>query len=145
MRRRRCPQELGGLPSFESPTSLWALKSQLWNPWDLSLREWLLSYVILRAILFIAVEGMVGFFGQFLPKLPTRTGPKPPYQHQLGFRDYAYLVINSFIEFVFVNYLLRLLWYSSQARRAPALERTCALAHTPSRHRHAALSATPER
>ena len=87
----------------------------------------------------------MGFFGQFLPKLPTRTGPKPPYQHQLGFRDYAYLVINSFIEFVFVNYLLRLLWYSSQARRAPALERTCALAHTPSRHRHAALSATPER
>jgi len=60
---------------------------------------------------------MVGFFGQFLPKLPTRTGPKPPYQHQLGFRDYAYLVINSFIEFVFVNYLLRLLWYSSQVKR----------------------------
>ena len=50
-----------------------------------------------------------------LPKLPTRTGPKPPYVHPLGRLDVLYLLINSFIEFVFVNQILWLLWHSPLA------------------------------
>jgi len=88
----------------------------LLNPWDLSPREWFAGYVCVRAVLLLAVEGLVFLSARVLPKLPTRTGPKPPYVHPLGRLDVLYLLINSFIEFVFVNQILWLLWHSPLAR-----------------------------
>ena len=70
---------------------------------------------VVRAVLLVAVEGLVFLSSRVLPKPPTRTGPKPPYVHPLGRLDVLYLLINSFIEFVFVNQILWLLWYSPLA------------------------------
>jgi hypothetical protein len=95
--------------------TLFTLTPSLLNPWSLSITNWFAGYAVVRAVLLVAVEGLVFLSSRVLPKLPTRTGPKPPYVHPLGRLDVLYLLINSFIEFVFVNQILWLLWYSPLA------------------------------
>ena len=94
--------------------------SSLLNPWGLSLSLWVGAFVCFRLVLLVGIEGTVSLLGQLLPKLPTRTGDKAPYQHPLGRLDFTYLAINSCIEFTFTNQLIRLLWFSPIISRAPA-------------------------
>lgn len=86
--------------------------ASIFNPWGLAALPWLGCFIALRAALFVGVEGLVGLLCRLWPPLPTRAGPKQPYQHPLGALDLAYLVINSLIEFVFVNQLVWLVLYS---------------------------------
>ena len=114
------------------PPTLFTLTPSLLNPWDLSVTHWFAGYAVARAVLLLAVEGLVFLSARVLPKLPTRTGPKPPYVHPLSFFDVLFLLINSFIEFVFVNQISWMLWYSplasssSQPHASRALPPACA-------------------
>ena len=92
----------------------------LLNPWGLSPAWWLGAYLAVRAALLGFVDGLVWVIGPRLPPLPSRTGPKPVFQHTIGSLDVTYLVINSTIEFVFTQQLAALLWYSPLVARTPA-------------------------
>ena len=55
-----------------------------------------------------------------LPALPSRTGPKPVFQHRINSLDITYLVINSVVEFVFAQQIAHLLWHAPTIVRAPS-------------------------
>jgi len=91
----------------------------LLNPWELGPLMWFLGYAAVRMALLGFVDGMVFVAGPWLPPLPSRTGPKPVFQHSVNTLDLTYLVINSTIEFVFAQQIAHLLWYAPFIVRAP--------------------------
>ena len=89
------------------------------NPWGLSPLLWLLGYAFVRLALLGFVDGLVWLLAPRLPPLPSRTGPKPVYQHSINALDLTYLVINSSIEYVFALQIGHLLWHAPFIVRAP--------------------------
>ena len=75
--------------------------SALLNPWELGLLWWIAGYAVVRIALLGFIDGLVWVVGPRLPALPSRTGPKPVFQHKINTTDLVYLVVNSTIEFVF--------------------------------------------
>ena len=94
--------------------------TELVNPWDLPLLWWVAAYALLRVALFGFVDGAVWVLGPLLPALPSRTGPKPVFQHRINAMDVTYLAINSTIEYVFTQQILYLLWHAPFIVRLPA-------------------------
>ena len=94
--------------------------TELVNPWDLPLLWWVAAYALLRVALLGFVDGSVWMLGPLLPPLPSRTGPKPVFQHRINAMDVAYLTINSAIEYVFTQQILHLLWHAPFIVRLPA-------------------------
>jgi len=92
---------------------------ELVNPWGLGMLWWLAGYAAVRIALLGFVDGLVWVIGPKLPPLPSRTGPKPVFQHKINTTDMAYLVVNSAIEFVFSQQIAHLLWHSPLIVRAP--------------------------
>ena len=93
--------------------------SDVVNPWGLSPLWWCVGYAVVRAALLGFVDALVFVVGPHLPALPSRTGPKPTFQHSISFLDVAYLVINSMIEYVFALQIGHLLWNAPFIARAP--------------------------
>ena len=93
---------------------------QLFNPWDLGILAWLGGYAAIRIALLGFVDGAVWLLAPWLPPLPSRTGPKPVFQHSINALDVTYLVVNSAVEFVFAQQIGHLLWHSPMIVRAPA-------------------------
>ena len=81
---------------------------------------WVAAYALLRVALFGFVDGAVWVLGPLLPALPSRTGPKPVFQHRINAMDVTYLAINSTIEYVFTQQILYLLWHAPFIVRLPA-------------------------
>jgi len=92
----------------------------LLNPWELGLLPWLGAYAVLRVVLLSFVDGFVWLTAPMLPALPSRTGPKPVFQHRINTLDIVYLVVNSSIEFVFAQQIAYLLWHAAYIVRAPS-------------------------
>lgn len=93
---------------------------QLLNPWGISLFWWITAYTVLRLALLGFVDGLVWLLAPRLPPLPSRTGPKPVFQHTINPMDVTYLVVNSMIEFVFAQQISHLLWYAPFIVRSPS-------------------------
>jgi lathosterol oxidase len=93
--------------------------ADLFNPWGLPAVWWLMAYAFVRVALLGFVDGFVWAMGPRLPALPSRTGPKPVYQHSINVTDVVYLVVNSAVEFVFAEQISHLLWHSASIVRAP--------------------------
>jgi len=89
------------------------------NPWELGAAAWFGCYLAMRFVTSVGLEGFVSLLCRLLPKMPSRTGPTPPYQHAVGARDVTYLFINSFIEFVFASNIAFFAWHSPLVGRAP--------------------------
>merc|ERR1719171_1618910 len=89
------------------------------NPWEVSPLLWLVGYALVRLALLGVVDGLVWVVGPWLPPLPSRTGPKPVFQHSINLLDVVYLVINSVIEFIFAQQIAHLLWHAPFIVRAP--------------------------
>ena len=94
--------------------------SWLLNPWGLGLLWWVAGYAAVRAALLGFVDGAVWMLAPFLPPLPSRTGPKPVFQHKINAMDVTYLVINSLIEYVFSLQIAHLLWHAAYIVHAPS-------------------------
>mmetsp|Transcript_28979 Transcript_28979/g.62336 ORF Transcript_28979/g.62336 Transcript_28979/m.62336 type:complete len:332 (-) Transcript_28979:85-1080(-) len=94
--------------------------AMLFNPWGLGVGLWLGAYAAVRIALLGFVDGSVWLIGPLLPPLPSRTGPKPVFQHRIISLDVSYLAINSVIEFVFTQQLAMLLWHSPLLIRTPS-------------------------
>ena len=88
------------------------------NPWDFNLLWWLAGYVFVRVSLLGFVDGLAMKVAPMLPPLPSRTGPKPVFQHNINSTDVSYLVINSTIEYVFALQISFLLWHAPFILRA---------------------------
>jgi sterol desaturase/sphingolipid hydroxylase (fatty acid hydroxylase superfamily) len=93
--------------------------SQLCNPWSLDPATWVVAYVAVRMALLGFIDGFVWLVGPRIPALPSRTGPKPVFQHTIGRLDVIYLLINSAIEFVFTQQLAAVLWSAPYILRVP--------------------------
>ena len=91
----------------------------LLNPWEVSTPLWIFGYLALRLALLGFVDALVWLVGPYLPPLPSRTGPKPVFQHSINCLDVTYLVINSSIEYVFAQQISFLLWHAPFIARAP--------------------------
>ena len=102
-----------GLHASGTPV-LWLL-----NPWGLTIFEWVAGYAAVRFALLGFVDGFVWLLAPRLPALPSRTGPKPVYQHALNVVDITYLAVNSAVEFVFTLQILHLLWHAPFIARVP--------------------------
>ena len=96
--------------------------SMLWllNPWELGPVSWFAAYAAIRVALLGFVDGFVWLVAPRLPALPSRTGPKPVYQHAINVLDMAYLLVNSTVEFVFAQQIALLLWNAPFIVRAPS-------------------------
>jgi len=92
---------------------------ELLNPWELPLLWWLVGYAAVRAALLGFVDGFVWLVGPRLKALPSRTGPKPVFQHTINLIDVTYLVINSLVEYIFALQIGHLLWYAPFIGRDP--------------------------
>ena len=92
----------------------------LFNPWDLGLLAWLGGYAAIRFALLGFVDGAVWLLAPRLSPLPSRTGPKPVFQHRINMLDITYLVVNSMVEYVFAQQIGHLLWHAAMIVRAPA-------------------------
>ena len=86
--------------------------ASLINPWSVGLLWWFAGYAIVRVALLGFVDGFVWLVGPRLAALPSRTGPKPVYQHKINMVDVTYLVVNSAVEFVFAQQIGYLLWHA---------------------------------
>ena len=93
---------------------LWLL-----NPWIWAV-VYVAAYAAVRVTLLGFVDGFVWLVGPRLPALPSRTGPKPVFQHTINTLDVVYLVINSVIEFVFTQHLARVFFVAPYVLRAPS-------------------------
>lgn len=91
----------------------------LLNPWALPFGMWLAAYAAIRVVLLAFVDGMCWMIGPRLQPLPSRTGPKPVFQHKINTVDVSYLIVNSLIEFIFAQQIGFLLWHSPMIVRAP--------------------------
>jgi len=94
--------------------------SEVLNPWDIGPLLWFAGYAAVRAALLGFVDGFVWVVGPRLPALPSRTGPKPVFQHSINIMDIVYLVLNSTIEYVFALQIGYLIWHAPFIVRAPA-------------------------
>jgi sterol desaturase/sphingolipid hydroxylase (fatty acid hydroxylase superfamily) len=94
--------------------------AELGNPWGVGLLLWLTGYAAVRVALLGFVDGFVWLVGPKLSALPSRTGPKPVYQHRINALDITYLLVNSTIEFVFAQQIAHLLWHAPFITRAPS-------------------------
>jgi sterol desaturase/sphingolipid hydroxylase (fatty acid hydroxylase superfamily) len=90
------------------------------NPWELSLLLWIAGYAAVRFALLGFVDGLAWLVASKCKPLPSRTGPKPVFQHSMNVADWTYLGLNSFIEFVFAQQIGRLIWHSPIIARAPS-------------------------
>jgi sterol desaturase/sphingolipid hydroxylase (fatty acid hydroxylase superfamily) len=94
--------------------------AELFNPWGVGPAAWLAGYVAVRVALLGFVDGAVWLLGPRLPPLPSRTGPKPVFQHRINAVDVAYLLVNSLVEYVFAQQIFHLLWHAPFIMRTPA-------------------------
>ena len=92
--------------------------AELLNPWHLNLLWWFCGYGFIRIALLGFVDGAVWLLAPRLPALPSRTGPKPVYQHRINLLDISYLIVNSMVEYVFAQQIGHLLWHSQLIVRA---------------------------
>ena len=93
--------------------------SWLLNPWGLSPRFWIAGYLGIRVALLGFVDGFVWLVAPRLSPLPSRTGPKPVFQHKINPTDVVYLLVNSTVEFIFAQQIAHTLWFSPLIVRAP--------------------------
>ena len=94
--------------------------ADLLNPWGMPPLLWFAGYVAVRVALLGFVDGLVWLLAPRLPALPSRTGPKPVFQHRINAMDVTYLVINSMIEYVFAQQIGHLLWHAAFIVRSPS-------------------------
>ena len=95
--------------------------ADLFNPWGLDPIFWLGAFAAVRIALLGFVDGLVWAVGPKLPALPSRTGPRPVFQHKINVTDVVFLAVNSLIEFVFAEHIAHLLWHSPSIVRLPAM------------------------
>jgi hypothetical protein len=103
-----------GLMQHSETTLLWLV-----NPWGLSPVPWIAGYAAVHIAILGFVDGFVWRMAPRLSNLPSRTGPKPVFQHSMNVADWTYLVVNSLVEFVFTQQIGHLIWHSPIILRAP--------------------------
>lgn len=91
--------------------------SFLLNPWSLTFPMWVAAAVAKEAAL-QATDVCITFACQRFDPLPSRTGTKPLYKNVLDRKDYAFLLMNSFVEMIFSSHLCYNAWYSSYIQRS---------------------------
>mmetsp|Transcript_12923 Transcript_12923/g.19573 ORF Transcript_12923/g.19573 Transcript_12923/m.19573 type:complete len:256 (+) Transcript_12923:49-816(+) len=88
------------------------------NPLQVSLPLWLAAVALKEASLQGIIDPFVNWLGSFVDPLPTRQGPKPATGRPLDYKDYAFLVINAFIETVFLCHLAVYVVYDPSVERS---------------------------
>ena len=89
------------------------------NPWGVGIQMWLAGYAAIRFALLAFVDGLVWLLAPRLSPLPSRTGPKPVFQHSINVVDVTYLAVNSMVEFIFAQQIFHLLWHAPFITRTP--------------------------
>ena len=100
--------------SVVAVSALGYLHPEYFNPWNLSLVQWLVGAAAIRAAIFFYDHLVVFLMDTVLHSqlLPTRTTGKPVRFVSLNVQSYVFLTINALHEWLFVQRLLHYIWYS---------------------------------